>query len=280
MLAGLTGTASAASAPTPSAAISSLNAFRAQAGLLPVTADAAQTRACRRHAAAYARTPVVGHFEIRGTPGYSTSGDHAARTSVLAYTRRPMPGPEVWIASAYHRLALLDPRLRSTGYWSEHGIACMGVIDGIGGPTVVRATGYPYPADGQTGVATAVGCVETPDPCRALDGASRRRAIGMPVTIQFDSPQPAIDGLRVLSASLRPAGGGRATRILIQDMRTKAVAPLLRGGAVLLPRRPLRPATDYLVRVRARLVTRTAFGHAVTTRVERRWRFTTAAHRR
>ncbi len=198
---------------------------------------------------------------------------------MLAYTRRSMPGPEVWIASAYHRLALLDPRLRSTGYWSEHGIACMGVIDGIGGPTVARVTGYPYPADGQTGVVPAIPCVETPDPCRAVRGAARRKTIGMPLTIQFDSPQPMIAGLRVLSASLRPAGG-RAARIVTQDMRTRAVAPLLRGGAVLLPQRPLRAATTYLVAVRAKLITRTAAGRSVVTAVERRWRFTTAAQRR
>lgn len=198
---------------------------------------------------------------------------------MLAYARQSMPGPEVWIASAYHRLALLDPRLRSTGYWSEHGISCMGVIDGIGGPTVSRVTGYPYPADGQTGVAPVMPCAETPDPCRAVRGTPRPKRIGMPVTIQFDGPQAVIGGVRVLSASLRTAAG-RPVQIVIQDMRTRAVAPMLRGGALLLPRRPLRPATTYLVHVRARLVTRTAAGRAVVTPVERRWRFTTAAQRR
>lgn len=246
---------------------------------MPLTGDGAQTRACRRHAAAFARTPLIAHFEIRGTPGYSELGDHAARTSVLAFTPRRMPGPEVWIASAYHRLALLDPRLRTTGYWSEHGVACMGVIDGIGGPTVSRLTGYPYPADGQRGVAPAFGCAETPDPCAAAGAKGRRRTIGMPVTIQFDAPQPMITGVRVLAASLRPAGG-TAVGIAVQDMRTRVVAPLLRGGAVLLPRRPLRPGTTYVAHVRALVITRTAGGRTIATRTERAWRFSTAARQR
>src|SRR5687768_9091390 len=107
--------ARAASAPAPEAAIEQLNAWRSMVGVTPVAHALALSRQCRRHAAYYRLNPGWrGHRQDPARPGYSESGDRAARSSVLAYDEAPTAGVMPWEPAPYHRIMLLEPRLAAS----------------------------------------------------------------------------------------------------------------------------------------------------------------------
>ena len=153
----------AASTPTPERAIEMLNEWRAQIGARPVAQDPAQTDGCRKHANYYRLNPqTTGHYEDPKLPGYTPEGDEAAASSVLSYGGEEV-GPYMWEAAVYHRTSILDPRLATTGFWSEFGLGCMGVF-GEAARTEPALTFHPYPYDGQREIAFDIYEGESPDP--------------------------------------------------------------------------------------------------------------------
>jgi uncharacterized protein YkwD len=99
-----------------------LNAHRKAAGLAPVErVDADLSAACMAHARYLVRNAehpsVAGlgaHDEDPKLPGYTEAGRKAGRMSVIN-TAAPLPALENWIATLYHRLPLLDPKLKVIG---------------------------------------------------------------------------------------------------------------------------------------------------------------------
>ena len=241
--------APAASAPSAGDGVRSLNALRARVGVQPVRYDPAQSAACRRHASYYALTGHVGHEELPEDPGYSAEGDRAARTSNLAYGDSPFVGAGDWAGAVYHRIAMLHPRLATSGYWAENGIACLGVLGAERGPAVSQLTAYPYPADGQQGLPISFGCNERPNPCSAFPGASAKRPMGSILSVQFDAPQDSVDAATVDSATLTADGSAGPVVTAVQDAESGSIAPYLRGGLAILPRSPLKAGTWYMARV-------------------------------
>jgi hypothetical protein len=266
--------ASAATNPDAQAGVASLNSLRTAVGVPPVTHDPAQSAGCRQHAAYYARTGHIGHEELPGDPGYTTLGDNAAASSNLAYGVSPFTGAADWTDAVYHRIAMLYPRLADSGYWAEHGIACLGVLGTMRGPTVKQLTAYPYPTDGQLGLPVSFGCNERPNPCSAVKGASASRPPGSILSVQFDSPQDQVDASTVRSASLRADGEPKAVSVVVQDARDK-ISPYLRGGLAIIPRRPLKISTWYTARVSGTVSTSDYVDGAVRTPFAVTWRFQT-----
>lgn len=100
-----------------------LNALRAQAGLGAVALDDELSRGCRLHAAYVVRNledPKVGgigiHDEDPSLPGYTKEGARAGAASVIALAPDAAESVDSWMATLYHRLPLLDPRVRRVGY--------------------------------------------------------------------------------------------------------------------------------------------------------------------
>ena len=262
--------APAASAPSPEAAIEQLNAWRAMVGVTPVANDVALSRQCRSHASYYRLNPTRrGHRQDPSLPGYSESGDRAARSSVLAYEEAPTAGVTPWEPAPYHRLALLDPRLVASGFWSEFGLSCMqatALDNDLRTPALVA---YTYPVAGQRGVAPSFGCRERPNPCEAVPHNDGRTPTGFNISVQFNGPWAAIDGVDVDSATVAPAGRDPVDVIVQAGERT------LRGGIVLIPRRPLRYGTTYVATVSGTVVGRGDDGTTTPHPVALSWDFST-----
>lgn len=266
--------AAAASSPSPEDGVASLNALRTRVGLLPVAYDPAQSAGCQRHAAYYALTKHIGHDEVPGDPGYSVRGDQAARTSNLAYGEGEFVGAGDWTDAVYHRIAMLHPRLANSGYFAANGMACLGVLGDMRGPTVKQLTAYPYPTDGQQGVAISFPCNERPDPCAAVKGASPKQPTGTLLSVQFDAPQDQVDATTVRSATVTADGASAPIGAVVQDARDE-IAPYLRGGLAIIPRAPLEISTWYTAHVTGTVSSSDAEEGTVETPFDVSWRFQT-----
>lgn len=247
MLLGLLSTGPAAradSAPAPEAAIEQLNDWRSLVGVAPVAHDEALSRQCRSHASFYRLNPTWHrHRQDPSLPGYSEAGDRAARSSVLAYEEAPTAGVTPWEPAPYHRVALLDPRLAASGFWSEFGLSCMqatAVDNDLRAPALGA---YTYPFAGQRNVAPSFGCREKPNPCEAVADNDGTTPTGFNISVQFNGPWAAIDGVHVDSATVAPAGG-EPVDVTVQTRERR-----LRGGIVLIPRRPLQFGTTYVATI-------------------------------
>lgn len=243
-LLGAASQARAASAPSPEAAIEQLNAWRSLVGVTPVAHDDALSRQCRSHASYYRLNPTwSGHRQDPSRPGYSEAGDRAARSSVLAYNEAPTAGVTPWEPTPYHRIALLDPRLAASGFWSEFGLSCMQATALDNDLRTPALAAYSYPFPGQREVAPSFGCREKPNPCDVVPGNDGRTPTGFNISVQFNGPWAAIDGVDVDSATVAPAGEEPV------DVIVQARERALRGAIVLIPRHPLRFGTTYVATV-------------------------------
>ena len=234
----------AASDPPPGQAVEQLNAWRGIVGVGPVAHDAALDDGGRRHAGYYRLNPAaLEHREEPGADGYTAAGDRAARTSVLSFGDPLGTGIRAWEPGPYHRMALLDPRLTSTGFWSEFGLSCMGVSRISSDVRTPTATAYTYPVHGQRDVPLAFWCAEIPNPCEAVPGNDGRSPTGLPISVQFNGPWLEQGSVTVTSATLA-AGPGRTVPVTLQTRDE-----LLRGGIVLIPHEPLTLGTTYVATV-------------------------------
>lgn len=272
-------TASAASAPAPATAVGQLSTWRQLAGLGPVSNDSGYSSGCRDLAEYHRRTGATAPSEVADSPWYTPAGDEAARNSVLAYGPLGSGGPRIWERAVYHRAALFNPRLRTTGYWSEFGMACMRVNPLDPSARTTGATAFPYPYDGQDSVSVGFACDEWPNPCENVPGWSAGNRIGFPISLSVNGPWPRITGSRILSATLTTAGG-TAVRFVAEDACTGRNGAYLSGGAALLPAQPLAGGTTYTVSVQLRVFGGTpACGTATPADsdvVQRTWSFRTA----
>jgi uncharacterized protein YkwD len=100
-----------------------VNECRKRAGVAPVVLDDAVSRGCRLHARYVAlnfNEPAVQglgvHNEDMRLPGATPEGARAGKGGVIAIIADPIESVEGWMATLYHRVPLLDPRLKRVGY--------------------------------------------------------------------------------------------------------------------------------------------------------------------
>lgn len=248
----LTITGAAQAGVSPRSAQLDLNAMRAVSGLSAVHKfKGGWNRACRLHNRYMRATGEFGHSERRSSPYYSRSGARAAGTSVIA---RPSLLPSVaWGDTVYHRLAMLQPRLRSAGYDGSSGYACMQVLTGVSNARAARAGGprlYPWPADGSTGHAPVFAGYESPDPLADAPGASQ---LGTPITVSVNGPWTYWQLVRSqVTAAALLSDSGASVPVSASDMNSPNGA-FLQGGFALMPRQALAPFTWYTFSASGRL---------------------------
>lgn len=103
--------------------LDALNAARALAGLSAVRLEEKLSVGCQKHAEYLvrnldeARTKGLGiHEEFKDLPGYTPEGAKAGQASVIAVLPDPSESVSNWLATLYHRIPLLNPRLKRIGY--------------------------------------------------------------------------------------------------------------------------------------------------------------------
>ncbi|MEI6046240.1 MAG: CAP domain-containing protein, partial [Chloroflexota bacterium] len=142
--------------PLPSQWLARFNAYRAAAGLPPVTEDAALSAADAKHVDYMLLNPnEMVHDEDPTHPGYSPEGQQAAKQSNLARGGSNNDPIDMWMSDILHRYGMLKPELISTGYsFKCNAQGCGAALNVIAKTT---GTGLPdgvvYPGNGQQSVA-------------------------------------------------------------------------------------------------------------------------------
>lgn len=168
------------------AVLSILNSARKTAGLDTVIVSATLSKGCNNHAKYLVINKhdtgtrgMSAHKEYPSLKGYTTEGEDAAQSSVIAYTK-PFGAIQSWLATFYHRIPLLQPTLKEIGigYYEKdgYGVSLVDCISGTKGPILIN-TIY-YPSENQKNVPVAMSR-EIPNP------TGTNSTCGFPITIYF-----------------------------------------------------------------------------------------------
>jgi uncharacterized protein YkwD len=156
-------------------ALSTINAFRASAGLAPVTLDADLAAGAINHSC-YMLQNGIAHDEQPGRPGYTANGDSTGNSSNVAVSSAASMTDreyiELWMSGPFHAIGILRPNLTSVGFGTcvndqtnpWHSAGTLNVLAGLGadgshGDAIV------WPGDGTT---TSLNhfVAESPDPVK------------------------------------------------------------------------------------------------------------------
>ncbi|MGD9997419.1 MAG: CAP domain-containing protein [Ilumatobacteraceae bacterium] len=234
-----------ASSPAGDDWLSTVNQYRAIAGLDPVTEDPAMSAGAYQHSC-YMLQNGMSHDELPGKPGYTTAGDEAgnsgnvAVSSVFEQTERSHV--ELWMTGPFHAMGVLRPNLTTVGFgkcddaatapWKSG--ATLDVIRGLG-PAAPRTAPILFPGDGSTTSLDRF-IAETPDP-RTYCGWGTAPA-GLPLLAMM--PEPVTGSV---SAAITGPDGAVETCALWSGNTDGVAKSLLQGDStvIAMPRNPLAP---------------------------------------
>lgn len=249
----------------PQAWLAHVNDFRSAVRLSPVTEDPAMTKAARKHSTYMVETGFVEHGEKADSPWRTPEGHQAGEQSNVAGGTGAPPTPEeaidLWVEGPFHRLGLMRPSWRTTGFALESGMrdgemrwgATLNVIGGLTGSASSR---WPvvWPNARQTVAASFLEFerIEWPDPAVGCAN-SRSTPYGTIVTASF-GPGPAA---KVKSVRLRVLGGNpvpickeTAATYKADDYTDVGWRLLEENNTVMvLPRVVFSPGTTYVGRI-------------------------------
>ncbi len=229
-----------------------LNRHRKAAGVPEVKAHGGLTKACDLHALYLCKnsrrpeaTGLNAHKELKELPGYTDEGAAVAPNSVIQIfggKKDLVTAVDSLMATLYHRVAMLEPRLTEVGVgWA---------FDADGVPVVVmhvrtlhgKAQGpVVYPGDGQKELPLEFGqgSRETPDPVPDLKAQA-----GYPISIQWDE-----------QAGWKPVGGtavvrcdGKEIACWVSTPEKPARSDFEQEAVVgIIPKEKLAPGKTYVV---------------------------------
>jgi uncharacterized protein YkwD len=216
-------------APDSVAMLERANLLRADAGLPPLIGDATLAQAARNHAN-YDKQWDEGHAETPGRAGFTGQGPGqrcafvgtSCNQEVMHYGLSAANAVDGWVATPFHRPALLSPRAGIVGPAQSAGTGPTSVMDsGENLQELVAAVGYP--SGTYRGPLAFYG--ESPDPAVAC------AAGGQPVTYP-------------LGAAVTLFAPGAATMIGVREVGGGALAGCVLGD-VFLPDNPLVAGRSY-----------------------------------
>jgi hypothetical protein len=251
--------------PTPPW-LDALNQYRAISGLAPVANDLATSVADAAHARylvenykdAIRHSVDLGakmHEEDPSNRWYTSAGASAADHSDVAQWPGPIPPPsptwaiDGWISGPFHRLSMLNPRLRaaSQGDWCE-GTLCIVALNVVAGADVTEpgtslATPVRFPGMDAT-LTMNSSEFEWPDPVSACPGYTTPS--GLPITLQvafFKSIKLDDFSLKLDGSPIESCGIDSTTYVNpdLQAQRRGRDILTAFGAVVVVPRIPLAP---------------------------------------
>lgn len=237
--------------PEVKQALAILNDARKACGLEPVKLSVELSEGCRKHSKYLVvnkgNPSIAGmkaHQEVKKLKEYSEEGARAAKHSVIHYVP-PSQAITEWLAGFYHRIPLLQPRLKEVGigYFKQgrDWACCIDCITGTAGENAKDIV-Y-YPEDGQANVPRVFGN-EIP---RAIP-ASHKGPAGFPITIYFTRGQKVKD-VEVKLSNPKEAD----LPCFISTPESPATSFTQWNTVCVIPKQPLRPATTYKIELRCTL---------------------------
>lgn len=273
--------------PTPSGPqpewLKRLNAYRAMAKVAPVVEDPTLSAGDSAHVKylienlgpslrAGGNPGIDSHLESKDKPGYSAAGARAGESSdvdFIAFGGMKVKDPAGWalvdwISGAFHRLPLLNPRLRRVGFNQvcDRGL-CVAALDAQSGVDssaagTAYATPIEFPADG-TSIDLRTFTDEWPDPLSACAGY--KAPTGLPITLAtgywihtsldaYSFERISGDGA---ATKLDACGFDSSTYTNLDPATQKTAREVLtaQGTVVVIPQAPLTAGDTYRVSITA-----------------------------
>ncbi len=240
-------TAPHAGAVDAGTAISNLNAQRA-ANKIPsgIAADPALSDGCLKHNSWMSQNNLLAHEEIPGTPGFTTEGQRAGQTSVLATGTPPwnFSKDNPWETAPIHLAQLLDPSLAVSGYDESLGYACMVTLGSAPRPEPGSPQIFTYPGPGAKIYGAEV-AFEGPYTPGELIGIPQPTRTGPYIYVFVDGVSSSSEP-QIKRATLTKGGKKGTTRSSRKKVKLKKIdgtnprlGPFIPPGGMLIPVKPL-----------------------------------------
>jgi len=230
-----------------------LNEWRAALGVSALTENATWSQGDYSHALYMVKNDLVTHYETPGVPYYTAAGDTAAKASNLNVSSTTATTDtqaiDWWMGAPFHSMALMDPRLASTGFGSyrqvKSGWQMGAAVDVVrGNPFTGGRFPVFFPGDGSTEPLTRYSGHEFPDPLQACSGYTL--PAGLPLYVEVGGNVATTAGtIHSLTAN------GVPVEHCVIDSRNAALGSYLkmRGGVIVVPKAPLQNGVNYVVSV-------------------------------
>jgi hypothetical protein len=141
--------------------LTTVNYYRAMAGLAPVTENPTMSAAAYKHSC-YMLYNDITHYETVGMPGYTAEGAAAGVKSNVSVSTvintAARTHVELWMTGPFHAIGMLRPGLRTVGFgkcdlstttkW--HSGATLNILDGIDRTVARPSTPILFPGNGTT----------------------------------------------------------------------------------------------------------------------------------
>lgn len=228
-----------------------LNAWRAATGLAPLVENSTWSLGDYDHAVYMVKNDLVTHYETPGVAYYTLDGDTAARNSNIYVSSSTSTADtqaiDWWMGAPFHAMAMMDPRLTSTGFGSYREVKSgwdMGAaLDVVRGNSFTGGN-FPlfFPANGTTEPLTQYSGNEFPDPLQACPGYTNA---GLPVFVEVGG------NVATVATGASFTGNGAPLDYCVIDSTNPTLGSYLtpRGGVIVVPRFPLQAGVRYVVSV-------------------------------
>jgi uncharacterized protein YkwD len=227
-----------------------LNAWRADTGTSILSENPTYSAGDYNHALYMVQTGQVTHSESTAYPQYTTAGDVASQNSNIyvssSTNTTDAQSIDWWMGAPFHAMAMMDPRLTTTGFGSYRNSAYspwqMGAAVNVGqGMTAPGQYPVYFPGNGTTEPLTSYSGNEFPDPTQACPGYT-----GLPVFVEVGA-----NVATAASAVHSFTGNGTALTHCVIDSTNPTFASYLkwRGGVIVFPQAPLQSGVRYTVAV-------------------------------
>lgn len=177
--------------------LTTVNAYRTQSGLAPVTENAEWSAGLAAHFAYLANTPAdqrtgpyaSAHTENPASAWYTAAGAAAGSSSNLLFgTSSPARAIDAWMSAPFHAIGILRPGLTRSAFAMSGSMAGLDVIRGL--QSAPTTSDIVFPGDGATTRLVSTGG-ESPDP---TEGCSSNPAVtfsGLPLIVMGAVAPPA-----------------------------------------------------------------------------------------
>lgn len=246
--------------------LSRLNAYRAMAGLPPVTEKPEWNDGCIKHARYMVKNDVITHAEDPQNRWYTPEGDQCGRNANVmvsaSATASDAYAIDVWMQAPFHAIGMIDPQLIQVGYGSYREAdggyqmgAALDVWRGRGTSPAGLSFPIRWPGDGAITPLRAFQVGEYPDP---LAHCGYTRPAGLPILLLLGtgSITPSVtdhhlrrDGIPVEHCVFDETTYRHPTDRNQQDLGRLILNS--RDAVVIIPRDPLSPGSRYTVSVTA-----------------------------
>lgn len=247
----------------PTAAVNRLNWWRMKAAVSAVQGDLELHSNCRAHARYMAQNAILSHAEDGTLPNYTLEGDFCGQAGVVSLGVEVYPSDEQMVdammASPFHALNLLDPRLVEVGFGSYRHVDMFGGVVSGAAIDVFHGLDYaqsipPYitfPFNGMNLPVLSYNGLAQPDPLTSCPGYTAPTGQALFILFGNEGEQGQV---QVTRTSLMDGNTPVAHCVITSstyvhpnlDLQMQGRTALYERGAVMvIPRNPLTPGHVY-----------------------------------